>query len=189
MTRSLLLKAGLAAFLEKGYVGATIDDIAAGAGANRATFYLHFSSKDQLILELINEINDEVVSSDTPRLTQVAQSGDESEIRVWLHRRFEQWPKIMPYVTVAIGAAASEPAILDAVNKWWQQPIDEIRTGLDLADRFSPESRYVRGVLAFGQVEFLSRRWVLEGWGGEIDRDAALDAMVATWTTLLSDPS
>jgi AcrR family transcriptional regulator len=187
MTRSLLLRAGLEAFLEKGYVGSTIDDIAARAGANRATFYLHFASKDQLVLGLIDEIDDQVANSDNPRLTKVAESGDPGEFRVWLQRRFDQWPTIMPYVTVAARSAESEPAILEAINKWWQQPIDEIRTGLDLAGRFPPESRYVRGVLAFGQVEFLSRRWALEGWGNEMDRDSALDALVETWTCLLSD--
>ena len=41
-----------------GYPGATIDEIAATAGASRATFYLHFKSKADLIRELVETMPD-----------------------------------------------------------------------------------------------------------------------------------
>jgi AcrR family transcriptional regulator len=187
MTRTLLLESSLRVFTEKGYAAATIDDITAGAGANRATFYLHFSSKDDVMASLIEQISDEVVASDKPRLAQVVESGERAQIRAWVERRFDQWPVIMPYVTVALQAMASSDGARESVESWWSQPIEEIRDGLDRANRFAPESRYSRGVLAFGQVEFLSRRWAALGWGEQLNRAAAADSLVDSWCLLLCD--
>jgi AcrR family transcriptional regulator len=52
LTRHRLLESARDVFSTKGYVNATVDDIAAGAGASRATFYLHFSSKLEILFEV-----------------------------------------------------------------------------------------------------------------------------------------
>ncbi|MFI8308305.1 TetR/AcrR family transcriptional regulator [Streptomyces sp. NPDC085927] len=189
MTRSRLLASGIELFQKKGYAATTVDDIAAGAGATRSTFYLHFASKTQLMIALIDEINDKVVASDVPRLTQVVATGDRDQIRTWLSRRFDQWPEIMPYVTAGHQAAGTDPEIAAAVRRWLESAVDEIHAGLDQAGRFAPASRRVRAVLAFGQVEFLSRRWFSEGWDESVDRDATLQALTDTWHYLLLEPA
>src|SRR5688500_189011 len=107
MTRELLLKEGLAQFEAKGYGATTVDDIAAAAGTTRTTFYMHFSSKAQLLGELITVVNDILISSDDPPLAEVVASGDRAQIRTWLSRKIDQWPEIRPYVTAAHEAAAS----------------------------------------------------------------------------------
>jgi AcrR family transcriptional regulator len=187
MTRTLLLEAGLRLFQENGYAATKVDDISAAVGANRTTFYLHFPSKVELMLALIEHINDEVVASDTPRLAQVIESGDRLSIRTWIARRFDQWPVIMPYVSVAQQAAATDRAVAAAVEHWLDTPVEEICAGLMAADRFAPASRRARGVLAFAQVEVMSRRWMAEGWGPHLDRQSALEAMVDTWCLLLGE--
>src|SRR6476660_6410332 len=50
MTRRRLIEGALAAFERKGYAATTIDDIVAEANASRATFYLHFKSKADVVL-------------------------------------------------------------------------------------------------------------------------------------------
>lgn len=52
LTRRRLLEAAQSVFSNSGYVNATVDDIVAGAGASRATFYLHFSSKLDVLFEV-----------------------------------------------------------------------------------------------------------------------------------------
>lgn len=42
------------AFLELGFSNATMDDIAARAGASKATFYKHFGSKEALLAEIVH---------------------------------------------------------------------------------------------------------------------------------------
>src|SRR6266536_187018 len=50
LTRRRLIEGALAAFEQKGYAATTIDDIVAEANASRATFYLHFKSKADVVL-------------------------------------------------------------------------------------------------------------------------------------------
>src|ERR1700760_239482 len=54
-TRSRLIDGAIEIFAERGYAKATVDEIADRAGATRATFYLHFKSKSDLIIELIEK--------------------------------------------------------------------------------------------------------------------------------------
>ena len=53
-TRDRLLTAALAAFVENGYTPARIEDVAARAGASRATFYLHFGGKAEIVHALMD---------------------------------------------------------------------------------------------------------------------------------------
>jgi AcrR family transcriptional regulator len=54
-TRKLLLDAFLSVMAEKGFDAITVQDIAARATVNRATFYAHFVDKYALVDELIRE--------------------------------------------------------------------------------------------------------------------------------------
>jgi AcrR family transcriptional regulator len=185
MTTRLLLESGLRVFQEKGYAAATIDDIATGAGTTRTTFYLHFSSKSQLMQAILGDINEMLVGGDDPTLQGIVEAGDRALIKGWIEKRFDQWPELMPKVRAANQAAGVDPEIEVAVEKWFESAIGGIRRGLDAAGRFEPETRHVRGVLAFGQLEFLSRRWMLEGWDSKVDRGVALEAITDAWCSLL----
>jgi AcrR family transcriptional regulator len=185
LTRELLLARGLALFEGKGYGATTIDDIAAAAGTTRTTFYMHFSSKAQLLKELLVVVNDILIAADDPPLAAVVASGEPAQIRSWLSRKIDQWPEIRPYVTAAHEAAASDPDIQDAVDQWFESAIADIAAGLDRAGRFEPSTRRIRGVLAFGQLEFSSRRWMRHGW--DVGRDEELALMTESWCALLVD--
>jgi AcrR family transcriptional regulator len=185
MTRRLLLEKGLELFEEKGYAATTVDDIAAAVGTTRATFYAHFPSKGQLMQALVERSNEMLTEADVPPLHSVVESGDRGQIREWLGRKFEQWAEIRPYVVAAHQAAASEPEIQAALDRWFDLAIDDMQAGLDSAGRFEPGSRRVRCALAFGELEFFSRRWMRLGW--TVDRDVSLDLMVETWCFLLAE--
>ncbi len=53
--RTRILETGDRIFAEKGYAGATVDDVITGAGTSRATFYRYFKSKEDLFRELSRE--------------------------------------------------------------------------------------------------------------------------------------
>ena len=59
--KKLILSAALEAFLEDGYVGTTMEDIAEKAGVARRTVYNQFGSKPSLLIAVIN---DRVVASE-----------------------------------------------------------------------------------------------------------------------------
>lgn len=185
MTRQLLLDKGLELFGTKGYAATTIDDIAVAAGTTRATFYLHFPSKADLVRSLVADTNALLTGSDDPPLPWVVRSGDREHIRTWLGRKFDQWDAIRPYVTVAHQAAAAEADIQATVDQWFDTAIDDMQKGLDDAGRFDPSSRRIRCVLAFGELEFFSRRWMRLGW--VVDRDTSLELMTDSWCHLLTE--
>lgn len=58
LTRRRLLESARDVFATKGYVNATVDDMAAGAGASRATFYLHFPSKLEILFDVSAAVTD-----------------------------------------------------------------------------------------------------------------------------------
>ncbi len=51
--RSMILEAAAEAFAERGYLGASIDQIAEAAGISAPVIYRHFSSKKELYIELL----------------------------------------------------------------------------------------------------------------------------------------
>jgi AcrR family transcriptional regulator len=51
-TSALIMDSARAVFLQKGYAGTRIDDIAEHAGVSRASFYSYYPSKRDLLLEL-----------------------------------------------------------------------------------------------------------------------------------------
>lgn len=60
-TRRLLGEAVLALMLEKEYDAITIQDITEQADLNRATFYLHYNSKEELLVDALEQQFDELV--------------------------------------------------------------------------------------------------------------------------------
>lgn len=60
-TRSRLVRASLAVFVDKGIDGATIDDLVTAAGFTRGAFYSSFSSKEEVFGALFEVVTDEVI--------------------------------------------------------------------------------------------------------------------------------
>jgi AcrR family transcriptional regulator len=185
MTRQLLLDAGVEVMTERGYGATTIDQIALAAGATRATFYLHFTSKAELVRFIVERADEMLTSADRPPLPEMVASNDPATIRAFLSRKFDQWPDIKPYMMISLQAAAADPEIQAALDSWHDRAIGAMVAGLDAAGRFAEGERRVRCSLAFGQLIFMSQRWFRFGW--TIDREALLDQMAASWTGLLCD--
>ncbi len=185
MTRTLLLETGLDLFNRNGYSATTVDEIAAGVGTTRTTFYLHFPSKADLVRSLVATADDMLTSIDEPALPAVVASNDRETIKVFLGHKFDQWADLKPYITATHQAAAVEPDIQSTIDQWFDHAINDMTLGLDEANRFPQESRRVRCAMAFGELEFLSRRWMRLGW--TVDRDTALETLVDSWCQLLTD--
>jgi TetR/AcrR family transcriptional repressor of mexJK operon len=56
----LIAEAATALFLRKGYLGTSMDDIAAEAAVSKQTVYKHFTDKDQLFAEIVLATTDQV---------------------------------------------------------------------------------------------------------------------------------
>ncbi len=68
-TRKLLRDALLALILEEGYDAVSIQDITDKANLGRATFYLHFKDKDELLMDVVDQLMGEFLSQ-VPQFSQ-----------------------------------------------------------------------------------------------------------------------
>lgn len=70
-TREQLLLAAAQVFAQKGFYGASIDEIAQVAGYTKGAVYAHFSTKDDLFLALL----DQSLDRESPIWTQIIEEG------------------------------------------------------------------------------------------------------------------
>ena len=87
-TRKLLREALIDLATEKGFDAITINDLAARAMINRATFYRHYRDKYELALDYATELLDELGLLDKPFLAGT-QGSDPDEPHSSLLRLFE----------------------------------------------------------------------------------------------------
>ncbi|MFC9428035.1 TetR/AcrR family transcriptional regulator [Streptomyces sp. NPDC056987] len=63
VTRALLLESAMDTFAERGYYGASIEEISERAGFTRGAFYSNFASKDEIFYALFDARADQVLAS------------------------------------------------------------------------------------------------------------------------------
>ncbi|MFF0815166.1 TetR/AcrR family transcriptional regulator [Rhodococcus sp. NPDC003318] len=132
---------------------------------------------------LLAEVDAILTAADDPTLTEVVASGSRDLIRMWLDRKFHQWDEIKPYLTASY-EAADEPEVAARTEQWFEDAVGRMVEGLRRAERFPPDRRWIRCVLAFGQLEYLSRRYFVVGW--KIPREICLDEITDSWCGLFA---
>jgi AcrR family transcriptional regulator len=107
MTRNRLLDAAMGVFTKVGFRIATIDDIMKRAGANRATFYLHFKDK----IDLAAGLGRRMEPATTQRLKMLDNLAEPTlaEIRAWLENEFRASKETRVMLHVMHEAITSDP--------------------------------------------------------------------------------
>lgn len=82
-TRELLNEALMSLILEKGYDGLTVQDIADRANVSRATFYLHFKDKEDLLFSSMQTVYDALVED----LAEILPSNSDAPLDFWYDAR------------------------------------------------------------------------------------------------------
>lgn len=77
LTRARLIDAALQLFSTSGYEHATIDDISQAAGYSKGAYYFHFSTKEDILLELLRRWSEDR----TRALAGAAGEGDRADVR------------------------------------------------------------------------------------------------------------
>jgi AcrR family transcriptional regulator len=101
-TRQLLRQALMDLIPEKGYNAITVQDITDRATLNRATFYLHYRDKDDLLYKGMREVLDELTASNPPL---VSESGVLSvdETHITIEREFKHVAKNLSFYRAMLG--------------------------------------------------------------------------------------
>jgi AcrR family transcriptional regulator len=192
LTRDMIVERALTLFTEKGYVATTIDDIAAAAGTTRATFYAYYPSRVDLMKDFMARVNAVLDRADGPdrtttaaELVDVVRKGELPGILAWLESRAALWPVFRPYLDVLDEAAAVDREVRALAREWHEEVISDIVRGMQLAGRFSEETRHIRGTLAFTQLDYVATLWTRRKL--EPNREHALEVLADSWYHLLCD--
>lgn len=120
-TRTRLLNAGVSVFSRRGFHATRVDDIARKAKTSHGTFYLYFSSKEQLFEELVSEVAEEF-NSLTDGLPVIRDTPEGREaLEKWLDAFIELYrgygPLIRSWTDAESPEAADGPAVPDLLGR------------------------------------------------------------------------
>jgi AcrR family transcriptional regulator len=80
--RAAIVDAATAAFLRKGYLGTSMDEIAAAAGVSKQTVYKNFVDKERLFTEVVTVTVDEASDPVDAEVVELQDTGDiEADLR------------------------------------------------------------------------------------------------------------
>jgi AcrR family transcriptional regulator len=112
--RRAIVEAATTTFLRNGYLGTSMDEIAALAGVSKQTVYKHFTDKDHLFSEVVVATVDEASDPVHDEVVELADSGNlESDLRDLARRQLARvmQPRIMQLRRLVIGEAARFPEL------------------------------------------------------------------------------
>jgi AcrR family transcriptional regulator len=138
--RQSILEAARTVFMEKGYAGASMDEVAAVAKVSKQTVYKHFADKQTLFTEILTADMERRADELVEALS--ATEGDPADLRQLARRHIASIvkPEVMRMRRMVIGEADRFPELARA---WAQRGIE---VGLaKLTERFAQLSE--RGIL------------------------------------------
>lgn len=147
--RSAILDAATTVFLSNGYLGTSMDEIAALASVSKQTVYKHFADKERLFVEIVTNMVNEISDPVHHEVLGLADSGDiEADLRDLACRLLNGvvQPRLLQLRRLVIGEASRFP---DLGRRFFQRGPG--RTIAALATAF--ERLDARGVLRLDDPE------------------------------------
>ena len=169
LTRERLIDAAIALFGQRGFRAVTIEQIAAEAGANRATFYLHFRNKE----DVANAIGDRLVPNIQATFAALDAIPDPTpeDVRAWLSEGMaEQTDERRNLLAVATEANVADPDLADDYLRFINLFIDAMPNYLArFSDAERPAAR-TRMLMQLVQFERLSYVMVVQRASAPLER-------------------
>lgn len=187
VTRARLLESAHELFAGRGYAAVTVDDIAAAAGCSRATFYLHFPGKVDILRELAGDGMAPSALAFYQDLDRVLDTGSRAEFTAWLTRAidwFHRYQQMLPAwdeattlepdfrATARAGILALPNAMTSYLSRWPADRQDEARLRIELL---------------LTQLERFFTRWALQSTI-DVSPDLAAEVLTDIWFPALSAP-
>ena len=184
-TLQLLIKAANHLFLKKGYANTTIEEIAARAGASRATFYLHFARKWQVLRHIAEET---VLPESLAYYRRLDEMGVPSreELREWLIDAISFFERHRKFLDVYREAKSIEPEI-------GRHNIEFLRRCVDQMPKYLARWGAERGAYAKLRLNMLTiqlddaANLAMNG-DPEVSRELVAEALLEYWSVGLQAP-
>jgi AcrR family transcriptional regulator len=112
--RRAIMDAATTVFLRNGYVGTSMDEVAALAAVSKQTVYKHFADKESLFAEIVTGTVDEAGDRVHAEVLQLADSGDvEADLRDLARRQLKlvMRPRVLRLRRLVIGEVGRFPEL------------------------------------------------------------------------------
>lgn len=119
--RDRLLDAALQLFVERGYVAVRVEDIARAAGISRASFYKHFSEREEILAELFARLlgREQVTvppGDPTEAVVRIRRLLLDAATRMVADEQLARFVYTLPIRHAALNGAGARPPVLDLVE-------------------------------------------------------------------------
>ncbi len=165
--RAELVRAAAEVFREKGFAAATLNDVAAKVGTDRASVYYYFGSKEELFHECITEtvvLNlaraKEITSKDISPREKLREL-----IAMLIHSQVEHYPYMYVYMQEDMARVASQEAawaqdMVKKTHKIERYFLDTLKEGVADGSFRSDLSVTLIANSLFGMTQWTHRWWV-----------------------------
>jgi len=112
--RRAILQAATTVFLRNGYLGTSMDEIAALAGVSKQTVYKHFTDKERLFSQIVTATVDELADPDHDEVLNLRDTGDlERDLRDFARRQLGavMQPRLLQLRRLVIAEAGRFPQL------------------------------------------------------------------------------
>lgn len=177
--RRRLVRGGRTVLAGSGFAGASVRDVAAAAGLNRATFYAHFDSK----AELARAVCAEVVASAGPewqRLDDVLVDGSQERLREWLASTVPWWERNADVLPALRETAAVDPDTGRMLGALFTALTDHLHRCTDGFDEARRRRVLLTTQLLVVQLDQVVFDHVVLGIG-DVDLPELLDLLAEIW--------
>jgi AcrR family transcriptional regulator len=183
-TRSRLLAAGSQVIAAKGLHAARVDDIVKAAKSSHGTFYLYFSSKEDLFEQLVEEVAGEIRVLVAEMPTVSATGKGREALRGWLDRFADLYEEQGPVIRAWTEAELSGEVSGDQGDAVLGDLVGTLATRLRLPRRAGLDP----GIAALALVTMVERlNYYATTRQLQATRDELLDVLVDIFDAALSD--
>lgn len=176
-----------ALFVNRGYAAVTIDDVVAEVGCSRATFYLHFPTKLDVLLALAN---DGVLPSTVAfyqDLDRVLETESRKEFSAWVMRALDWFREHYAMFRAWDEATVLEPSFREVSRQGIAALPDSMTSYLSRWPEGDRDEARLRIELLITQLERFFVRWVafdtIDG-----SSELVVDVLTDVWFPALSHP-
>jgi AcrR family transcriptional regulator len=178
-TRQRLVDAARELFLRNGTRATSVDDIAKAAGTSRATFYAHFTDKQDVIRELARGMWETAFG--IYKIFGALDAWTHASIDGWMRQVFDAWEQHADTTRIVLQELPSELKAGFLVQL--KLRVDALISGNPLWSRFTPEEANRRACLLLFQLERTMDARHYGGW--EENREALRLTLTDIWVKTL----
>lgn len=182
LTRTRLLDAAAELISGQGYAATTIEEIATAAGATRATFYLHFASKSDIVHGWYSALV--AYDPNYADLIDVCRTPTFEGLRGWLDRFIAGLDEQAAYWGALREASAADKEARAAGEEDFARSATKLATGLADAHGWDFDHAYLIALVLKRQLDVGQDEWIRARWDDE--RGRLLDTLARMWLAALS---